>query len=473
MAGIGFVLRKLTSREDLLGIGQAYLHASVSTSGAWIFTIVALSVIALLGPVFAAYDDLMTFRLIVIYNFSFSLVLTGPVMLVLTRYLSDQIFARTVTGVPGMVVGGLAVGLAMSAPLVLPFYLSYLHLTPAARVAACIGYALVAAIWVLSVFLSTLRVYGAVTRAFAVGLVIALGSAWLCGPDAGAGGMLMGFNVGLAYIVFVLVARIFAEFPFPVERPFAFVPYFRQHWPLAFGGAVYYLGIWIDKWLMWWAPERLRLPSGLLSYPDYDSALFLACLTVVPSMAIFVVNIETRFFEEYHRYFRDIGANATLARIQENQRNLLRAIVAGSRQLVLPQVALALGVILMAPTLFGWLGIPFGQIGMFRIATLGALFQLFFLLLTIVLSYLDQNRQVLALHAIFLMVNASGTLIGRQLGFPYYGYGYFLASVTAFVAASGLTVRHFDALLYHTFISSNTSVRPGRRGRLEVEERGA
>jgi uncharacterized membrane protein len=459
MAGIGFVLRKLTSRGDLMGLSQAYVHASVSTSGGWLFTIVALSIIALFGPVFADYADLMTFRLIVVYNFAFSLVLTGPLTLVLTRYLSDQIFARNVRGIPGMVVGGIAIGLVLSAPLVLPFYFFYVDLTPAARLAACIGYGLVASIWVLGVFLSTLKVYAAVTRAFGAGMAVALGAAWLSGPDAGAGGMLAGFNVGLAYIVFALVARVLAEFPFPVERPFAFAGYFRTHWPLALSGGMYYTGIWVDKWLMWTAPERLRLPSGLISYPDYDSALFLACLSIVPSMAVFVVNIETRFFEQYHRFFRGIGAHATLARIREDQSDLLHAVLLGSRQLVLPQVVLALALVLLAPVLFTAFGIPYGQLGMFRIATLGALFQLFFLLLTIVLSYLDQNRLALALHGLFFAVNAVGTLATLQLGFPYYGYGYFLAAVVSFLVASVATVRRLDDLPYHAFITGNASIK--------------
>ncbi len=459
MAGVGFVLRTLTAREDLAGLGQAYLHASVSTSGGWLFTILALSIIAVLGPYFAAYDDLMTFRLIVGYNFAFSLILTGPLTMVLTRYLSDQIFVRTVEGVPGMVIGGLAMALGVSAPFVLPFYLWYVDLSPAARIAACIGYALVAAIWVLSVFLSTLKVYAAVTHAFGIGMAIAIGAAFLAGPDAGAGGMLAGFNVGLAYIVVVLVARVFAEFPFPVERPFAFLPYFRRHWALAVGGGVYYLGIWIDKWLMWFAPERLVIPAGLVSYPDYDSALFLACLSIIPSMAVFVVNIETRFFEKYHRFFRDVAAHATLDRIRENQRALVHAALLGSRQLVLPQVVLSLLLVLLAPSLFTVFGIPYGQIAMFRIATLGALFQLFFLLLTIVLSYLDQNRVVAALHTVFIVTNLAGTLACLNLGFAYYGYGYFLASVVSFVAACVVTVRRFDELAYHTFVTGNASVR--------------
>ncbi|MGE0590980.1 MAG: exopolysaccharide Pel transporter PelG [Vicinamibacterales bacterium] len=459
MAGIGFVLRKLAARGDLLGLVQGYAHASVSTSGGWLFTIVTLSVITFFGPSFAAYEDLAAFRLIVVYNFAFSLVLTGPITMVLTRYLSDQIFARTVEGVPGMVVGGLTLAVGVSAPIVVPFYFWYANLTPGARLAAWVGYALVAGIWVLSVFLSTLKEYAAVTRSFGIGMLIALTAASLAGPDAGVGGMLAGFDVGLAYIVFALVGRVFAEFPFPVVRPFAFLPHVRTHWDLALAGGVYYAGVWVDKWLMWVAPERIVQPSRLVSYPDYDSALFLACLTIVPSMAVFVVNIETQFFDKYHHFYRDIGAHATLARLRDDQTALLHSVFRGSRQLLVPQIVLVVALVVLAPVIFTLLRIPYGQLAIFRIATIGALFQLLFLLLTIVLSYLDLNRLVLGLHVLFFAVNTVATLVTLELGFPYYGYGYFAASVVAFVTASVVTLRCLDELPYHAFITGNASVR--------------
>lgn len=463
MAGIGFVLDRLTSRGDLIGLARGYAHAAVSTSGGWLFTIVALSLVTYFGPSFASYADLSTFRLIVVYNFAFSLVLSGPVVLVLTRYLSDQIFARSVRGVPGMVVGGIIVSLLVAAPLAVPFYFWYVDLTPAARIGAWIGYALVSSIWVLGVFLSTLKEYAAVTRTFGIGMIVALSSAYVAGPNAGVGGMLLGFDVGLAYIVFALVARVFAEFPFGIERPFAFLPYFRSHPALAAGGGLYFAGIWIDKWLMWTAPERHRLDAGLVSYPDYDSALFLAALTIVPSMAIFVVNIETRFFEQYHRFYRAIGSHATLARIRENQAALVDAVFLGSRQLVLPQAALALACIVLAPALFTALDIPYGQLAIFRIACLGALFQLFFMLLTVVLAYLDLHRLTLGLHALFLVTNFTATALTIRLGFPYYGYGYFVASVLAFLAACWVTFRCLDDLPYHAFVTGNASIDPGAR----------
>ena len=79
-------------------------------------------------------------------------------------------------------------------------------------------------------------------------------------------------------------------------------------------------------------------------------------------------------------------------------------------------------------------------------------------LLTIVLAYLDLNHLTLGLHVLFLVVNAAGTLVSLRLGFAYYGYGYFVASVVAFLAACVITLRCLDDLPYHAFITGNASV---------------
>ena len=74
------------------------------------------------------------------------------------------------------------------------------------------------------------------------------------------------------------------------------------------------------------------------------------------------------------------------------------------------------------------------------------------------LSYLDLNRMTLGLHALFLVTNLTGTLLSLHLGFAYYGYGYFLASVLSFLAACWITFRCLDQLPYHAFITGNRSI---------------
>src|SRR5215470_10529990 len=105
MAGIGFALRKLIRRDDLIGVIQGYSHSALAATGPWLFTVISLGMISFFTAGIAATDDIVTFRLIVIYNFAFSLVMTGPVMMITTRYLADMIYLKEVEGAVGMFLG--------------------------------------------------------------------------------------------------------------------------------------------------------------------------------------------------------------------------------------------------------------------------------------------------------------------------------------------------------------------------------
>ncbi len=141
MAGIGFELRRLTQREDLMGVVQGYMDSALVSSGPWLFTVLAVAAIHIFSESWASPAKLADFRIAIIYSFSFSLVLTGPVMLIATRYLADKIYGASVEQAPGM--------------------------------------------------------------------VMAFGCAIWLGEDYGTSGLLVGFNIGLATIMFTLVSCVF------------------------------------------------------------------------------------------------------------------------------------------------------------------------------------------------------------------------------------------------------------------------
>jgi uncharacterized membrane protein len=459
MAGIGFALRKLTRRDDLLGIAQGYGHSAVTAAGPWILTIICVTSIVFFGSKSVSVDDLNSFRLIVIYNFAFSLVFSGPVVMVATRFLADAIHSKDVSAAPGLMVGGLSIVFALQAIPATLFYFFYADLPVGTRMIAAGNFYIVAGIWLVSVFLTALKDYNGITLTFGAGMATGLAASALLAPLMGITGMLLGFTCGLALILFMLIARVLSEYPYACTRPFAFGSYFRKYWELAASGLVYNLGIWIDKWIMWTAPEAVKLQSGLISYPDYDSAMFLAYITIVPSMAAFILAIETDFFEEYLRFYRDIQKHATFATIEANHKKIVESILRGARNFLILQASVCLSVILMAPQIFDMLNINFEQLGMFRIGTLGALFHVMFLGASIIISYFDKRMAMLKLQALFLVTNGVLTWVFLQFGFPFYGYGYFLSATTAFLASFIVIARFVGDLPYHTFIVDNTSAR--------------
>jgi uncharacterized membrane protein len=458
MAGIGFALRKLVRQDDLIGIIQGYGHSALVATGPWLLTVISLGSISFFTAGIATTGDLIAFRLIVIYNFAFSLVLTGPVMMVATRYLADMIYLKKVDGAVGMFLGALAFSYGTQLVIIAPFYLAYVEVDLGVRFLAIFNYLIITGIWLVSVFLTALKDYAAITRAYGVGMLVAALAAVVLSYDWGTAGLLVGFTLGLAIILFWLIARVFIEYPYTVKDPFGFVSYFRRYWELALVGLMQGAAIWVDKWIMWFSPEREVLPTGFISYPFYDTASFMAYLTVVPAIAGFVVSVETGFFEKYLRFYRDIQRHATLGQIIDNQRALVAAVLRGLRNLVIMQGSITFVVIALAPRLFQATGVPIGEIAMFRICVLGSFFHVLASCLAVILAYFDLRKAMLWIYVVLFTTNGFFTVASISLGFPYYGYGFFLSALITFGFSVILVAHYLGQLLFLTFVRNNTSV---------------
>ena len=153
MAGIGFVIRKLTQRGDLTGIFMGHFYAAITSSGPWLFTILCLGLLVLFGNQYMLAEELSVFRIIIIYNFSFSLVLSAPVIMIATRFLSDLIYAQNVSQASGLLLGTLTILYGLQAPLIIYFYVYYADLAPWERIAAVTNYFLITGIWLITVFM--------------------------------------------------------------------------------------------------------------------------------------------------------------------------------------------------------------------------------------------------------------------------------------------------------------------------------
>ena len=455
MAGIGFLLRKLINKDDLTSIVCGYLFSTLITTGPWLFTILALGGIAIFGEQLTSQNQMSVFRLIIIYNFSFSLVIAGPITMVVTRYISDKIYQRDITEIPSVLFGSLSLLFTIQIPLVYYFYFQYLNLNTNLALAGFFNYFLISGIWLVSVFLSTLKNYGFISMIFALGMLIAVLASLFLGKSFSQLGILGGFNLGLGFILFSFLSWVLVEIPHVNKTFFGFIGYFPKFWDLWLAGLFYNMAIWIDKWIMWLSPHGEVFPSGFISYPNYDTAMFIAYLTIVPSMALFFVNIETNFFEKYLGYYNDIKDHATYDRISQNQYAIIQNLFQNSRNLIFFQGVVSFLTVFLAPRIFDLLQINYLLLGIFRIGVLGAFFHALSLFLFIILFYFDFRRTALKLILLFLITNGGFTFVTMKMGFIYYGYGYFLSSFITFIASFAITLYYLKTLPFHTFIRNN------------------
>ena len=459
MAGIGFVLRRLVQTDRLSTNLSGYAHATLASSGPWLFACMALIGIQLMGRDSVDRDVLRRFSILVTYAFSFSLVTSGPIVLVVTRRLSDSLHARDVCEVPGMLIGAQCLVFGVTALVGVPLYGFIVDLAPLDRVLAFVGLMLTGGIWLVAVFMSALKSYGSISAAFGAGMAIAFASSSLLVKHFGATGLLLGFTIGLTVIFFALVASVLAEYPGAVVRPFGFVPTFRRYWQLALVGLIYNAAIWVDKWIMWFAPGASAPAKAMLVHEAYEGAMFLSYLSIVPSMALFLVVVETRFYVAYLRFYRDIGEHATLKEIRRNHAEVVRILRAGLRQIALLQSVICLIGLLLAPVLVAAVGGGVEMVPILRYGLLGALFHMLLISALAVLAYFDLRASLLCVAVAFFALNAGLTAVSARLGVEYHGYGYCLAALLAFALAYYLASARVGRLVYLTFVAHNPAVR--------------
>lgn len=462
MAGIGFQLRRLARQDTLSSIVAAAGHAAVIAAGPWLFTIVALATITLLTEQVAGRATLADFRAVVIYSFAVSLVFAAPATIVATRLVGDALWLRKPERIPGLLIGGYVAAIAPVAVAALGL-VALVRPPFAVAVALIAGCLLVALIWVVLAFCGAVRDYRGVTLSFLVGLAISLVAATaLALWGFGAAGMAWGFVGGLAVTFFGLTSRVLVTFPHRVDNPAAGIAAVLDgmlvYAPLVLGAALGTAGVWIDKLVFWLSPLGERVASGLLHAPLYDSTMFIASLVIVPSLASFVMKLETGFFDRYQQYYATIASHGTLAQIESARERLARYTLDNLALITVGQVALTAIVVLAAPVIVDAAGLQFRQIAILRYGALGAVFHFIFIASTAMLLFFDRRRPYLWLQALFLVLNAGLAYASLAIGENSYGTGYFVACLVSAAAAYLTAVATFRDLNYLTFIGNNPSV---------------
>lgn len=471
MAGIGFQLRRLARQESISAVVAAAGHAAVVAAGPWLFTILALALISMLTEDLAGRATVANFRVVVIYAFGASLVLTAPVTIVATRRVADALWLKEPQRVAPLLVGAFVLAITCAAAGVAILCLIFQPPADIVVVFAAMSL-LVALIWVALCFCGAVRDYRGVTLSFFIGLLTALlGAVGAATYGLGASGMVAGLLFGLSLTFAGLTTRVLRTFPHPVvDVGEAVVDLWRAaggYWHLAVGALLGTAGVWVDKWVFWVSPVGERAESGFIHAPLYDSAMFISSLVIIPALAAFVVKLETEFFERYQHYYATIKSHGTIRQIEHSRARLAGYTLDNLSLITVAQAGICAVLILAAPAIVEALNLQFRQIAILRFGALGAVFQFIFIASTSILLFFDRRRLYLSLQALYFTLSLTLTAITIALSEDYYGVGYFLACLISSLVALTLADRTFAKLNFLTFIGNNPTIRQATAKRMD------
>ncbi|MBF0499173.1 MAG: exopolysaccharide Pel transporter PelG [Candidatus Riflebacteria bacterium] len=450
MAGIGFKLQKLLDEGTYFGVLKGFLFATFLIAGPWIVTVIVISLLnhftRLQGN---QYDILKTS---IVYVYAFSLLLTGFYQMPLTRYLADELYAGRIESlVPSflgmtMVVATVqgVVGFGYSLLLPLSWFYRYTFMG---------GMVIVGLLWLAGIYLSCLRDFEIIGVLYIVGAILSLCFSLMFQKKFGLEGAFFGFIFGHALILMGLTFRILRELGLPGLMPsFVCLKSLVNYPDHLLAGLLYNMAIWVDKFLYWMSDYRQYPCRGLYSFGIYDTAIFLAYVTIIPALGIFLMNVETEFYLVYRKFYGAIIRQLSFRKIVESREDIKRVLMFTFFEMVKVQGALTLVVYYFAPEILRKIHYVPELLSTLRWGVWGAFFQALFLFVSLVLLYFEFAREALWANFTFFAVNAllTGLIIHFRLD-DYLAAGYVISTIMAFMQAVYFLRRGLRDLIFITF----------------------
>ena len=456
MAGIGFELRKILARDSYSSTLRAYVYAGLLSAGPWVLSIISVMLIGILS-IGIVFPELLVRQFLVTttYLFACSLIATGGLQVFFTRFVSDRLFEKkphvilpNLLGI--MLIATVVAGLLAFVLLWWLFDEPFLY-----RLLVLTNFVTLCNLWLVIIFLSGMKQYNRILLTMLGGYSLMVVSSFFLRPW-GLNGLLFALLIGHGTLLFVFLFDILREYRADKLIAFDFLQRKQVFLSLLVTGICYNMGIWADKFIFWFNPMTSEQVIGpLRASMLYDLPIFLAYLSIIPGMAVFLVRIETDFAEWYERLFDAVRDGQTLQHIAQLKSEMTIAIRQGLQEICKVQGITVVLLFLFAPTLLSWLGISHFYLPLFYIDLIGVSLQMLLMALLNVFFYLDKRAIVLELSVLFVVLNIALTLLSQYLGPSFYGYGFTIALACCVLLGMMRLNKALDDLEYNTFMLSH------------------
>lgn len=458
MAGIGFTLQKLFKDEYYSSRMKAYMYSAIVSAGPWIAAVITVNILLFISDYyFPEISERDLFMGTIVYSFVFSQIITAPWQFVITRYISDKLYTKDYRSIKASFTGLSKLISIISLLLSIIFYINT-DLPIYYKFMAIFLFVFISLLWIVMVYLSAIKNYSIISYAYIIGGIVSITLAFIFykyrlmfGQYNIASSILLAYLVGLIITYSILLYSFMKNFLHQNNKEYDFLQYLNKYSSLFFIGLFYTLGLWVDDLIMWYSELGVDVHQTYKYAPLYDNAVFLAYLTIIPTMILFMVQIETEFYSLYKKYFGLATKNGTLEEIEVARIELRNSTY---RQLIYTmevQTIISLTLIVLSGLIFSYLNIPLIVRDIFRIASLGALCNIFVLVIILILLYFEGRKESVLISLVFFSLNMLFTFYFIPKGVDYYGFGYFIGSFLALILALIVLRIFMKNINYNTF----------------------
>ncbi len=457
MAGISLELKRILKRDSLLGLLTATGYSAVLGSGNWVVAVSMIFIFSSIARAVAKDPSVpVIYQVYITYSVALSLVVSGPLQLMFTRYIADRLFEKEVDRVLPNFFGALS--LSMSAGLLTSFLCSlylfdgkpfYYHGVFSFTVSVLCG------LWMTNALLTGLKSYKHIFLSFCVSY-LTMGVLLLLSAPFGVFWTFVSFYLGQCLLLFLLIFRVIKDYSSDRIFELDFLRRNRSYYSLAVTGFLYNFAIWIDKLVFWFSPATGdNVFANIRASVVYDVPVILAYFSIVPGIAVFFLKIEVEFATEYDNYYRAVREWGHIEDIYRLGNKMIEGAKATLYETLRIQGIATILILFVEDYIFRLLNISRVYLPLFNILLVGALLQLGFMVLFAILSYFDRRRDILIICATFAFGNLTLSVVSQLLGPYFYGYGYAISLLIADVVGMVLLRRFLSELHYRTYMLGN------------------
>jgi len=435
MAGIGFYIQKMLQKDTLSSTVVSVIFSAIVSVGPWLLTSTSLVVLGLLFPT-EGNSNYELFSMATIYAFIFSTLASGGLIMVIVRRVADLVFAKGYHQILNEYIGiflfqgicsfvGSFLWIFFFGPDInwVRFYFTFL-------------FTILSLLWTTLSFISVLQKYWQVIIGFSIGSLLAIVSPLLLMHlEQGVYsffGYILGFGFCLTYLIFML----FKDIPTAdIRISFRFFRAFKKYPENFFFGLFYYSAIWVDDIIIWFSRYGSNPIKGFRFSMIYDMPMFLAYLTIIPSLSLFFLVVETTFYNKYRRFYVHIEKGAQLKELEYDLTDIRETIRHQMGFVIKIQLLVSMLLFVFSPFLMNLLGLSATGSRIFQIGIIGAFFNGTFLMIQLLLLYFEFRKEVLMVSMLVFFINLICSFIILQYFENFLSMSYLLAFLVGTIVA--------------------------------------
>lgn len=448
-----------------LGPVRRFAGATVVAVGPWIVFVLTLAIISINSAPVLGRAGLEDLRVTVTYAFCFAPLAAGPIGLA-----AAELARRSREGefdIPVFDISRVALVLAGGASALLALVISLsLGIAPTgAALSFVLLSAAAAMLWVCFAVLSALKLFRLLILAFLGGICLTVaGTVAIVRLAPSVDLLLWCFAAGLIFCIAQSLNHLHRRYHRSPDRVRQALILLRHEiWrrrTLCAGVTLALVGIWTDKWAFWLSPDAMRSPAGFLHFSRYDSVMFVAHLSMIPTFSNMLMLRDRELSVAFRSVQRQMQNHASHKAVRQAIAILAMAARTGGFKLLFVQATIAGMLVLAAPWIAKAMSFDFQQFLVLRVALVALFLYSIFYVASLLLVMCGRIRHFLLVQMVFVVSNVAFSIIFiNQAGFT--AYPLFLSSLISAAIAWPLAFKSISAYDFYYLLGENESLYEG------------